>query len=73
MRTVLALLPVTATAEQAGLATTQIATTIQQVAANAQVGARGAAMAAQTARNGSKTVETTIQGMTAISLHRQTC
>lgn len=46
--------------------TNQMAVAIQQVEANAQAGSRGAAMAAQTARDGSKTVEATIQGMIAI-------
>jgi methyl-accepting chemotaxis protein len=46
--------------------TAQIAAAIQQVAANAQASAQGAADAAQSAREGTKTVELTIQGMNSI-------
>ncbi|GAB4434146.1 MAG: hypothetical protein Kow0031_15830 [Anaerolineae bacterium] len=43
-----------------------ITAAIQQVASNAQAGARDAAAAAQTARQGVETVEQTIRGMAAI-------
>lgn len=46
--------------------THQMALAIQQVATNAQDGAQNAAMAAQTAHDGSVTIKATIQGMAAI-------
>lgn len=46
--------------------TRQISTVIQQVVVNAHAGAKGAADAAHTAREGAKTVDETIQGMEAI-------
>lgn len=46
--------------------TTQISTAIQQVTANAQVGARSATDAAQVAREGANTVEANLKGMESI-------
>jgi len=54
-----------AVSRSAGI-TTEISSAVRQVAINAQAGADGAASAAKAARNGTQTVEQTIQGMHAI-------
>ena len=46
--------------------TSLITTAIQQVAVSAEVGANGVSQAAETAREGARTVEETIQGMSTI-------
>ncbi len=46
--------------------TEQISAAVQQVAANAHIGAQGATEATETARNGTETVDRTLQGMERI-------